>query len=393
MSEGRRTLIVGAGIGGLTAATALSRRGFEVEVVESAPEFSALGSGITVQANGRAVFDALGIELPDEDVVPIGQVEMLNPAGKPLVTGDPGASFEGPPSVNVHRADLHRALLAACEGVPVRMGVAATGVEQDADGVTVTLAEGAPERWDHVIGADGVHSVVRRALLGEAACRPRYSGQTCWRFAIEAPDLVPRVTIERWGVGRRIGLVPLARGRIYVYIVLNAPEGTPAPGSASADEMRRRFSGIDDRLDPLLERLDASTPVHHGDLIETRGVHYGVGRVLLIGDAAHGMTPNMGQGAGQAIEDVGALAILAPRTPAAELPAAMDAMRRKRVTQIHRMSWRIGQMAHWQNPVARWLRDRMLMLAPESTMVRQTHAMWQAGVDLGAQIRAADAAR
>lgn len=389
MGQGRRTLIAGAGIGGLTAAAALARRGFVVEVVESAPQFLGLGSGITVQANGRAVLDALEIALPDEDVVPIGQVEMLSPSGKPLVTGNPGASFDGPPSVNIHRADLHRALLAACEGVPVRMGVAVTGVEQDAEGVTVQLGEGESERWDHVIGADGINSMVRRALLGEAACEPRYSGQTCWRFAIEAPDLVPEVTIERWGVGRRIGLVPLARGRIYVYIVLNAPAGTPGAGSASADEMRRRFMGVDARLDPLLDRLDDTVSVHHGDLIDVPQVHYGVGRVLLIGDAAHGMTPNMGQGAGQAIEDVGALAVLAPTTPLGELPAAMDAMRRERVAQIQKMSWQIGQMAHWQNPVARWLRDRLLSMVPESAMLKQTHAMWQAGVDLGERVRAA----
>ncbi len=388
-SGGPRTLIVGGGIAGLTAATALHRRGIPVEVAERTPEFGIIGSGITIQANASAVLDALDIPLPAEDVVPIGEFHMLDPKGHSLMSGNAARIMPEPPSFNVHRADLHRLLLAAAEGVPLRPGRAVTAITPGPDGVEVEFDDGERGRWDLVVGADGARSAVRRSLLGEAGAALRYSGQTCWRFAIEAPDLVPTVTLEQWTPGKRAGAVPLARGRIYVYLVESAPEGTPGPGTNHPDIVREKFSGQHPLLDPILERLGPETPIHHGDLCEHAAVHFGAGRVLLIGDAAHAMTPNLGQGAGTAIEDAGALALLMPQhlTDLDGLAPALDARRRKRVETITRLAWRIGRMAHWTNPVAVFLRNALLHRVPDSTTDAQTREMWRPGLELAAELR------
>ncbi len=384
-----RILVAGGGIAGLTAAIALHRRGFAVDVVEQAPAFGAVGAGIGIQANAMAVLRALDIPLPADDVVPIGEFHMVDPKGRRLMGGDPREMQADPPSMNVHRADLHRALLDAAEGIPLAAGRAVSGLTVEADGVEVRFDDGSRGRWDLVIGADGAHSAVRRALLGDDGARLRYAGQTCWRFALEAPDLVPDLSIEQWTPGKRAGVMPLARGRIYVYLVESAPPGTPGPGTDRPEVLRAHFRGAHPLVDAILDRLDPGVPIHHGDLGEAEAIHFGRGRVVLIGDAAHAMTPNMGQGAGTAIEDAGELAVLMTERggDVAALAEALDERRRARVAYISRMAWRLGRMAHWTHPVAVALRNLLLRLTPQSVMNRQTVAMWAPGIELAERIR------
>lgn len=155
--------------------------------------------------------------------------------------------------------------------------------------------------------------------------------------------------------------------------------------------MRRTFAGVDERLDALLARAadDPSVLVHHGDLIDLPVFSTGRGRVVLIGDAAHAMTPNTGQGAAMAIEDAGALGLLWTQTgPPADLPAALDAVRRPRVLPLHRTSWQIGQIAHSRHPAARWLRDLLLRNFPNSMIERGLRQTWAPGLELADRLRA-----
>jgi 2-polyprenyl-6-methoxyphenol hydroxylase-like FAD-dependent oxidoreductase len=265
-------------------------------------------------------------------------------------------------------------------------------LEARPDAVRVRLSDGSEADWDLVIGADGLRSAVRRAILPPEQCEPRYSGQTCWRMQIEAPDLAPTTSLERWTPGRRIGVIPLSRGGIYVYLVQSAPRGAVGPGTDSVEYVRRTFTGVDERLGALLARAagDPSVLVHHGDLIDLPVFSSGRGRVVLLGDAAHAMTPNMGQGAAMAIEDAGALALLwTPAGPPADLPAALAAVRRPRVLPIHRNSWQMGQIAHLQRPAARWLRDLVLRNLPNSMIERGLRQTWAPGLELADRLRAA----
>jgi 2-polyprenyl-6-methoxyphenol hydroxylase-like FAD-dependent oxidoreductase len=387
-AERPRTLVVGGGIAGLTAAAALSKRGFDVRVVEQAPGFEPVGAGITIQANANAVLRALDVELPRDAVVPIEGVELQDARGRSLTRGDAKVILPDPPSVAIHRADLHAALLAACDGVPLESGVRVSTVSPLPGAVDVVYGDARTERFDLVIGADGIRSAVRRALTGEDDSGLRYSGQTCWRFAALAPDLVPATATERWNPAQRVGIVPLAGGRVYVYLVEDAPRGTPGVGTAAPDAVRKRFRGVDARLDALLERLDGTIQIDHSDLCDQPRISFGEGRVLLVGDASHAMTPNLGQGAGMAIEDVGALVLaLAEGTgDLGGLPAALDSTRRARVAAVHRTAWRLGRASHWRSPVARFLRDSLLRALPASAASRQARALWQPGLDLAARI-------
>jgi len=385
-----RTLVVGGGIGGLTVAAALSRLGVQVRVVEQAPSFDPIGAGIGIQANGNAVLQALGIELSGDDTTEIGTFEVIDQRGRILTRGNPDEILPDPPSVHVHRADLHRALLDACRKVPLETGRPARGVRSEGERVIVEFENGSEEEAELVIAADGANSPLRRSLRGKRNTELRYSGQTCWRFALEAPDLVPEVSVERWSPGRRAGVIPLSRGRIYVYLVESAPRGTPGPGTSSPDHVRAHFGGIDAELDAVLERLDDTVAINHDDLCDREGADFGEGRVVLIGDAAHPMTPNAGQGAGTAIEDAGVLALLLPQhmERLESLPGSLAARRSERVCSVQRLAWRIGQVAHWRNPIARFLRDSAIRAIPQSLVAGQARALWQPGIEIARELRA-----
>ena len=386
----RRVLVVGAGIGGLTAAIALRRVGVAVTVVDQAKTFGALGAGITLQPNATAMLAALGVKLEPSVVCSIGEVAIVNERGRVLVGGGAPLEARGYGALNIRRPDLHEALRAAAGDVPIELQRRVTGVAPLRDGkVRVSFEKGETGDWDFVVGADGVHSRVRSALLPPRDCEPRYSGQTCWRFVLEAPDLAPSVTVERWGPGRRVGVVPLSQGGLYIYIVQSSPPGTVTARSRDIEAIQQRFSDVDERLDAILDRARAAgVEPHHGDLIDLPLVHFGEGRVLLVGDAAHAMTPNLGQGAGMAIEDAGTLAWLWRNDELESLVQRFARHRRARVEALHDTSWQVGQMAHWRHGMARWARDMLLRAAPRTLLERSARNTMEPGVELAERLQA-----
>jgi 2-polyprenyl-6-methoxyphenol hydroxylase-like FAD-dependent oxidoreductase len=360
-----RAIVVGAGIGGLTAAVALAHAGYLVTVDEQAPELRAAGAGLTLWPNALSALGELGLDGPVEAVgAPDLAGTIRQPDGTPLATFAPGVLRErlGGPVLGLTRADLQTVLHGEAERVAtLRLGRRCTGADPDG---TVHYADGTSERADLVVGADGLHSAVRTSLLGDGP--PRYAGYTSWRGLAGYDG--PLEAGEAWGCGERFGLVPLGRGRVYWFAVANAPEGGPSVPHA---QLRARFGGWHEPIGAVL----AATPpdaVLRTDIYDRRVPRrWSRGCVVLLGDAVHPMTPNLGQGACTAIEDALVLARCLRALPLDRGLAAYTARRRPRTRAIVRDARLLGAAAQADGAWSCRARDRVLSSLPDSVRLRR----------------------
>jgi 2-polyprenyl-6-methoxyphenol hydroxylase-like FAD-dependent oxidoreductase len=357
MSE--KAIVVGGGIAGLASAIALRQRGWDVDVLEQAPSFGEVGAGLSLWPNALSALDALGVgAVVREQSVLEGSAGIRDQRGRWLSRTDVAVVRErfGDMAM-VHRATLLDVLRSALPDECLHPGVTVRHVA--AEGV-VTCAD-RELRGDLVLGADGLRSTVRRSVWPSAPS-PRYAGYTAWRFVTSGPvDVGPGA--ESWGRGERFGYATLSDRRVYCFATANVDEGRDG-GDLTA--LRRRFADWHDPVPRLLEAADDGGLLHH-DLYDLPPLSsYVKGRVALVGDAAHAMTPNLGQGACQALEDAVVLSRCATETDL----AAYDAERRPRATMISRRSARIGRLAQLQAAPAVALRDLVVRATPASSLMR-----------------------
>jgi 2-polyprenyl-6-methoxyphenol hydroxylase-like FAD-dependent oxidoreductase len=374
----RHVLIAGGGIGGLTLACALRRLGIRATVLERAEMLRPVGAGLTVQMN--AMLALRHLELADavaEAGAPLTSGAVLNASGS-VLSGLVSSSLQrefGVPMIGIHRARLQAVLLARAGEAHVRTGQAVTRHHDDGQRVTVELSDGSTLTGDVLVGADGLHSAVRRELLGDTPLR--YSGYTSWRGVAQAGALVrPGATSETWGPGARFGIVPIGQGEVYWFATRNAPAGgRDEPGQVHA-HLGELFGGwhapIRDLLEATPEENILRTDIH--DRLPVR--RWSRGRVTLLGDAAHPMTPNMGQGGCQAIEDAVVLAECLARE--ADVPAALAVYERRRVERANQFvsrSFQFGRIAQWENAAGRLVRDTLVRLTPTRVTERQLRSV------------------
>lgn len=370
-----RAIVVGGGIGGLAVGISLRRAGVEAVVLERAGEMHEIGAGITVWANAMRALEKIGV------------ADAVRAAGK----GDIGGTVRLPGgerlseipaeelevrfglSVVLTRSDLQRALLAALDefGGELRLGAGCEGFRQDGSGVTVGLAGGREERCDLLVGADGLHSTVRAGLFGGE--EPRYAGFTAWRGLADMEDERDDSGFEAWGRGRIFGLVSLGDGRFYWYATKNAPEGQGDAPRGRKAELLELFGGWHEPV-PSVVRTTEEEDILRNDVYDREPLErWGIGRVTLLGDAAHPMTPNLGQGACQAIEDAAALAeCVCEREGDVEDALRLYEGRRKgRVALIARRSRFLGRMGQLENGLLRALRNAAIRAMPLRVQLRQ----------------------
>jgi 2-polyprenyl-6-methoxyphenol hydroxylase-like FAD-dependent oxidoreductase len=354
-----KAIIVGGGIAGLASALALTQCGWQVEVLERAPEFTEAGAGLSLWPNALRALDALGVGKPIRGrALLAGQAGIRDASGRWLSRTDTDElERRYGPIAMIHRADLLAVLRAAVPEAALRPGVTVTAVRPDG----AVAHSGGASQADLVVGADGMRSLTRRSVWPDAPV-PRYAGYTSWRV-VTGPVPVAE-TSESWGRGERFGYARLPDGRIYCYATANAPEGANDDGLAG---LVRRFGGWHDPIPALLAAADPGAVLHH-DLYELPPLTaYTCGRVVLAGDAAHAMTPNLGQGACQAIEDA---VVLGDVLASGAGLAAYDRLRRPRTQMITRRSRRLGAAAQWASPAAVHLRTTALRLLPSSSFAR-----------------------
>ena len=371
-----KAMVVGGGIGGLAAAVALRRVGVEASVFERAGELGEVGAGLGLYPNAMKALRKLGLYdavlEQGQPLHPGGQVRSWR--GEVLVEVSAAVMEErfGDVTVGIHRASLHRLLLEALgeAGGEVRLGAAFSGFEQDERGVVARFADGGEERGDLLVGADGLRSAVRERILGDGP--PRYAGYSAWRGLVDPANgyLKGKAGFEALGCGSRFGMVALGGGAAYWFATKNAPRPEGAEPTQHRAELLSRFGGWHEPV-PSVIRATEEADLHFDGLYH-RGpaARWGTGRVTLLGDAAHPMTPDLGQGAAQALEDAVVLArsLQTEGDPKAALRLYED-RRLDRTAYVTRQSLRLGRFAQLQNPSVCRLRDAVLKILPKRLLI------------------------
>ena len=365
-------VIIGAGIGGLTTALTLQQKGFPVVVFESAPALKPVGAGIILANNAMQVLKKLG--LADELTRcgnPVSVMKITDACLRPLSTADL-TGFEEKYQVKnlaIHRGVLQRVLAEAIGLENIQLAKRLTAIDKQL-GYQLSFEDGTTHSAQYVIGADGLNSVVRKSVFGEDAIRQ--ANQRCWRGigTIDLPLRYQQELNEAWGIGERFGFVQISPGKVYWY----ALSTTKTAPDADLMHLFRHFH-------PDILAILQATPADQINLSEITDLKplktWQQGGVCLLGDAAHATTPNLGQGAGQAIEDAYALGLCLERH--ADVPQAFrqyEQLRRQKAYAVVKSSWQVGQLAQLDNRVGAWCRNQVMKHLPNSFNRKQMEMLF-----------------
>ena len=371
--ETRTAVIAGGGLGGLAAAVALHLRGWQVTLLERAPSLEPVGAGISLWPNALRALDVLGLGSAVRAQATLsGPGGIRRPDGRWLTRLDLGAAITarfGDPLVLVHRAELVDLLVGRLPAGVVCTGTTVLGVSVGgADGRARAMTTGGELVADVVVAADGIRSVLREAVVpGHGSTS--YAGYTAWRMVVPRPGEAT-TGFETWGRdGLRFAVFPLSAHRLYCYATAHAPAGVRPPDEKA--ELVRLFCGWHEPIPQIVAGLRAEQILHQ-DIEELPAPLPGFarGRVVLIGDAAHAMTPELGQGGCLAIEDAVVLAAVLDDGPS--IVAALQrytALRRPRTSSVALRSRRAGRLHQLPYPV-QVLVARAMGLVPDAVVAR-----------------------
>jgi len=337
-------LVVGAGIGGLTAATALAQRDIGVDVVELKSAGVWSGVGLVLPANALRALREIGVL---DDCLAAGfrfdRNRFCDPAGRLLVeVPSLIGRHDGLPSLAIPRPDLQRVLMNAAEqaGIRITFGTTVRSVAGDGDGVHVSMSDGRTRSYDLVLAFDGIRSALRRRLTANSA--PHYTGFASWRVTVPRAPEVTQGTLFM-GVGSKVGLNPLNHDAMYLFATTREPADTQPDAGRLHEHLRERLPGYAGLVGAVLDSLTSPDGVVYSPIEEVRlPAPWHRGRVLLAGDAAHATAPHLTQGAAMAIEDAVVVArLLAAGDPVPKVLSTFMDRRHERCAFVQDTSRRI----------------------------------------------------
>ncbi|MBI5974596.1 FAD-dependent monooxygenase [Staphylococcus canis] len=362
--------IVGAGIGGLTAAAMLNEQGHQIEVFEKKAELSEVGAGIGIGGN---VLNKLGQHDLAKGIKNAGQIlERLNiydQKGHQLA--EMGFSIETT-NVTLKRQTLLDIIASYVPEHIIQLNHEVKYVEIKEEHVLLTFTNHETRAFDLVIGADGVHSNVRQAIFPKS--KVNYQGYTCFRGIVDGMEQMPHVADEYWGEKGRFGIVSLLNGQAYWFATMNAKANDPKFKGFNKPYLQAYFNHYPEAVRKVLDEQPETEILHH-DIYDMKPLttFTEADRVVLLGDAAHTTTPNMGQGATQAMEDAIVLAnVLQKYDTRSDALKRYNRLRVKHTKKVIKRSRKIGKMAQKDRPISIKMRNALLKRMPERVMRRQT---------------------
>ena len=359
MSKIERVLIVGAGMAGLTLAISLRRQGVNPEIVERQPTWPVHGAGIYLVGNAMRALGSLNLA---DEVLHGGALirtqTFLNHRGRKLTVIDTESVWvKCGPCVGVRRAHLQSVLVRALGAAEVRFAASVTAIAQHQDAAAVTFSDGTERSYDLVVGADGVRSTTRRLVFGNA--QPRYCGQVGWRFLVQCPASITGWTALMGDRGVFL-IIPVGGGQAYCYADAAVDKPFDDPLEGRLERLRARFASYASPAPEALAQLQSPEQVHFGAIEDILQEPWGVGSVLLIGDAAHATSPNMASGAAMAFEDALVLGkLIASGRDVAQVQNDYTTERVRRIRWVHEQTRRRDRIRSLP-PVVRNLMTRFL---------------------------------
>ncbi|MEM9675946.1 MAG: FAD-dependent monooxygenase [Cyclobacteriaceae bacterium] len=369
--------IIGAGIGGLTAAIALQKKGIEVSVFEQASKIKPVGAGIILANNAMQVYDRLGLrEEIEESGNSISAMNITN-AQLNVISGVDLTYFEEKFHVRntaIHRGKLQKMLSRQlCEG-SLHLNKVLSRVRQIDSGYRLEFEDGSEVVSQVLIGADGINSTVRNCFFSEN--RVRHASQLCWRGVTNLilPKRYQNELNEAWGKGGRFGFVQIAPEKVYWYALKTFKYHQPQP---TLNDLSALFSDYHPIIREII-RKTVPEAIHTAEISDLQPIKkWHQNQVVLLGDAAHATTPNLGQGACQAIEDAFVLSECLVKYDVGEAFAKYQQLRMPKAHRVVNTSWTLGKLAHWQNPLAVWFRNQLMSMTPTQVNRKQSEKIFQ----------------
>ena len=340
--------IIGGGIGGVAAAVAFHRAGIQATVYERANELREVGAGMMLWPNATRVLKELGV-LDGVAALSGPNRHFLVRSRTGTILMNIGLGHFDVPALCTRRSDLLAALISALPAERIRLGHDFESFEEKHASVGVHFSDGVSVEHDFLIGADGIRSRVRSQLLG--ICEPVYRGYTIWRGLARLPGVVPTGSnSETWGRGKRFGILNTGGDRFTWYATANTDPGHADSAEGRQRELLQMFAGWHEPVESLIAATDEGAILKNGAYDLPPLKRWGHGRVMLLGDAAHPCTPNLGLGGCMALEDALVLAKSFGKEASPELALRRyESLRRERTRHVQQRSLLMGHIGQWES--------------------------------------------